>query len=230
KRMLELLAAHGATWEIPIRLDGALTYADVAATGIGRSVSVLAEYNDVKTAAALFAADPIRADAPGALGNAARHGHEDFVRLMLRYQPDLAKRVTGSRPRAMALFLFELGIDPNRPDWLRATPLHRFAEHGDVESAALFLDHGADLHARDEEFCSTPLAWAARCGRTNMVEFLLRRGARLTIADDPPWATPRAWATRRGHEDVVRLLRECERSGAPPARGPDYYEARARDL
>src|SRR5262249_5056655 len=107
---------------------------------------------------------------------------------------------------------------------------HRFAEHGDVESAALFLDHGADLHARDEEFCSTPLAWAARCGRTNMVEFLLRRGARLTIADDPPWATPRAWATRRGHEDVVRLLRECERSGAPPARGPDYYEARARDL
>src|SRR5262249_12329775 len=101
--------------------------------------------------------------------------------------------VTVSRPRAMALFLFEHGMDPNRPNWLRATPLHHFAEHGDVESAALFLDQGADVHARDEEFCSTPLAWAARCGRTNMVEFLLRRGARPTLADDPPWATPLAW-------------------------------------
>jgi hypothetical protein len=81
-----------------------------------------------------------------------------------------------------------------------------------------------------EEFCSTPLAWAARCGRTNMVEFLLRRGACPTLADDPPWATPRAWATRRRHDDIVQLLRECETSGTPPARGTDYYDAQARDL
>jgi ankyrin repeat protein len=230
KRMLELLAAHGATWEIPIRLDGTLTYQAIAATGINRSVNVLADYNDLDTAAALFATNPTLADDPEALGNAAGHGHEEFVRLMLRYHPDLAKRVTVSRPRAMALFLFEHGMDPNRPNWLRATPLHHFAEHGDVESAALFIDHGADVHARDEEFCSTPLAWAARCGRTNMVGFLLRRGARSTLADDPPWATPLAWATRRGHGDIVQLLRECETSGTAPARGPDYYDAQARDL
>jgi ankyrin repeat protein len=227
QRMIELLASYGATWEIPIRLESALTYPEIVATGIGRSMSVLAEYNDIDAAAARFATNPALANDPAALGSAAEHGHDEFVRLMLRYQPDLPKHVTVSRPRAMALFLFDQGMDPNRPNWLRATPLHRFAEHGDVESAALFIDHGADLHLRDEEYCSTPLAWAARSGRTAMVEFLLRRGARPVLPDDPIWATPLAWATRRGHDDVVRLLREYTDSGALPARGVDESGAQA---
>ena len=72
-----------------------------------------------------------------------------------------------------------------------------------MESAAIFIDHGADLHARDEEICSTPLGWAAKFGQTPMVEFLLRRGAKPNLPDDPPWATPLAWATRRGHHEIV---------------------------
>src|SRR5213594_3222753 len=59
--------------------------------------------------------------------------------------------------RVLTEFLFASGMDPNLPNWLRITPLHRFAEHGDIEKAAIFIDHGADLHARDEEICSTPL-------------------------------------------------------------------------
>jgi ankyrin repeat protein len=47
-----------------------------------------------------------------------------------------------------------------------------------VEKANLFLDHGADLHARDEDICSTPLGWAAKFGRKAMVELLLARGAK----------------------------------------------------
>jgi ankyrin repeat protein len=58
------------------------------------------------------------------------------------------------------------------------TPLHQIASHGDIESAELFIAHGANLDARDDEDCSTPLAFAAREGQTKMVEFLLRRGAR----------------------------------------------------
>src|SRR4029450_7653346 len=116
---------------------------------------------------------------------AAGAGHEAFVRLLLRHQPDLATRVTVAHPREMATLLFQHGMDPNRPNWLRITPLHQFAGNGEIDRAALFLDHGADLHARDEEWRSTPLAWAAREGHTRMVEFLLRRGAMPALPGDP---------------------------------------------
>ena len=65
-----------------------------------------------------------------------------------------------------------------------------------------FIDHGADLHARDEELHSTPLEYAARQGKQRMV--LLRRGAKPHLPDDPPWATPLAWATRRGHDAIAQ--------------------------
>jgi RNA polymerase sigma factor (sigma-70 family) len=175
--------------------------------GASRAVQILAYYGDVKTAAAVFAADPSLADDPAALENAASEGQEAFVRLILRYQPSLARRVAvGAKTPAIAELLFQHGMDPSRPNWLRITPLHRFAQKGDVENAAIFLDHGADLHARDEELNSTPLAWAAKFGRTRMVEFLLSRGAMKTHPDDPPWATALAWAKRRGHQEIVALL------------------------
>jgi len=229
-RILELLASYGAVWEIPIELDRALTYERIAATGIRRAVGVLAYYGDIATAEPLLAANAALADDPEALSHAATRGHEAFVRLLLRYQPDLATRVTVARPREMAKLLFQHGMDPNWPNWLRITPLHQFAAHGQVEDAALVLDHGADLHARDEEYRSTPLAWAAREGQTRMVEFLLRRAARPSLPDDPPWATPMAWAKRRGHQAIVRLLEEYEHSGALPPRRLNRYEALVRDL
>jgi len=145
------------------------------------------------------------------LSNAAGQGHEAFVRLMLRYRPDLAKRVSGNaKTRELSEFLFAHGANPGRADWLGITPLHEFARRGDIENAALFLDHGADLRARDEDIGSTPLGWAAKFGKTAMVEFLLRRGAKPNLPDDPPWATPLAWATRRGHREILELLRKHE--------------------
>ena len=177
--------------------------------GAARAVHLLAYYGDVPTAAAVFAANPGLADDSEALSNAAGEGHEAFVKLMLRYQPDLARRVSGdARSRELTELLFARGANPNHCGWLRITPLHELARRGDVEKAALFIDHGADLHARDEDICSTPLGWAAKFGRTQMVEFLLRRGARSNLPDDPPWATPLAWATRRGHGEIVELLKK----------------------
>lgn len=193
--MVELLCAHGAA----------------------RPLHLLAYAGDVQTAAAVFAANPALADDPDALGNAAGQGHEAFVRLMLKYQPRLPERVAvgvksrgpqdAIKTRELTELLFAHGMNPSLPDWLRITPLHRFAERGDAENAAIFIERGADLHARDEDFSSTPLGWAARCGKAGVAELLLKRGAKPNLPDDPAWATPLAWATRRGHAEVVGLLK-----------------------
>lgn len=229
--MITLLASHGATWRIPDDVSDPALYAELVATGLPREMNVLAHFGDVATAEPLIAADPSRANDPDALSEAARHGHVAFVDLLLRHQPDLATRVTVSQPRAMAERLFASGMDTNRRTWMGATPLHHFASHGRVDEAALFLAHGADIHARDDEHRSTPLAFAARAGAVRMVEFLLRRGATPTRPDDPPWATPRAWAERRGHTDVLRVLDEYERNGGVlPPRSLSHFDAIARDL
>jgi ankyrin repeat protein len=186
--MIDLLASYGGT----------------------RSVEIMADYGDVRTAAAVFAANPAQANDPDALSNAAGEGHEPFVRLMLRYQPDLAARVgVAGKTRVLTELLFERGMNPSHRDWLHITPLHQFARRGDLENAALFIDHGADLHARDEDICSTPLGWAAKFGQRDMVELLLQRGARPNLPDDPPWATPVAWASRRGHAAIAEVLKRA---------------------
>jgi ankyrin repeat protein len=184
-----------------------LTYRELVARGVRRSVNILACYGDVETAAVIFASDPAQANDPEALASAAGGGRTEFVQLMLHYQPDLPRRISmvAETPELTEL-LFEHGMDPNRRDWLGITPLHRFAEHGDVEKAAIFIDHGADLNTIDEEFCSTPLGYAAKYGQTRMVEFLLRRGADPALPLDSPWAQPLAWAMRREHREIVRLL------------------------
>jgi ankyrin repeat protein len=196
KKMIELLYSYGSC----------------------RTVELLAYYGDVQTAAAVFAANPALANDPNALENAVTQGQEAFVRLMLRYQPDLATRIsvgvqkqnsqTPASARELTEYLLVNGMNPSQPDWLGITPLHTFARKCDVENAELFIAHGADLHARDEDICSTPLGWSAKFGQKPMIELLLKRGAKTNLSDDPSWATPLAWATRRGHDDVAELLRQ----------------------
>ena len=66
-RMLELLASHGAVWEMPLALDGTLTYDRIVATGIQRTLGVLAYYGDTSSAEPLLAANPELADDAQAL-------------------------------------------------------------------------------------------------------------------------------------------------------------------
>jgi ankyrin repeat protein len=184
-----------------------LTYQQVAATGIARSLVVLVSYGDFEMATAVLAADPSLADDPDALAAAARAGHEPLVRLILQHRPHVVQRVAvAAKSRALTELLFQSGMNPNLAGWLGVTALHRFARDGDVESAAVFLDHGANLHARDEEFCTTPLGYAAAAGKRHMVEFLLERGAKVTLPDDLAWATPIALATYRGHTAIAQML------------------------
>lgn len=226
--IVRLLLEHGAYPNVPIEssadsLTAALERGDKAmidllcSYGAARSLDLLAYYGDIQTAAAVLKANPVLADDASALETAAGQGNEDFVRLMLRYQPDLAKQIAvgvrsqgpqdAIKSRELTEFLFQRGMNANARNWLGISPLHRFAERGDIHNAGLFLEHGADIDAIDEQHCTTPLGWAAKAGRAEMVEFLLEKGADPKLPADKPWARPRAWAEKRGHEAVLKLLK-----------------------
>jgi ankyrin repeat protein len=175
-KMLELLASFGATWSIPIELERSISYDDITRMGLRRSAQVLASFNDIETASAMFESDSETANDGEALQIAAGKNHKDFVELMLRYHPDLAKRAMLSRPKEMAELLFARGMDPNHASWTGRTALHHYAQKGDVESATLYLDHGADPN-REDEGHRTPLEEAAKAGKSDIVKLLLSRGA-----------------------------------------------------
>jgi ankyrin repeat protein len=103
------------------------------------------------------------------------------------------------------------GMSPDLMNWQRQTLLHHLCSQrhptaATIEAAAILLDAGANISARDEEYRSTPLAWAARTNAPNMVRFLLSRGAPTHLPDDEEWATPLRWAERRGHREIVAIL------------------------
>jgi ankyrin repeat protein len=99
------------------------------------------------------------------------------------------------------------GMSPNQMNWQHQTLLHHASTRDDSECAAILLNAGATITARDDDYRSTPLGWAARANSAKMVEFLLSHGAPTNLPDDVPWATPLAWATRRGHSKIVEMLR-----------------------
>lgn len=225
REIAKLLLEHGASPNPEVEssadaLSRAISNSDdemidlLCSYGAARGAHLLAYDDDVQTAAAMFHASPALANDPDALVNAAGQGNASFVRLLLRHQPRLPERITfpawsvGASTRELNELLFKHGMNPSQPDWLLVTPLHQFARTGNLENAALFIEHGADLHARDEDICSTPLGWAAKSGQTAMAELLLDRGAQPNLPDDPPWATPLAWATRRGHREIEDLLKQ----------------------
>ncbi|HUE85801.1 MAG TPA: ankyrin repeat domain-containing protein [Vicinamibacterales bacterium] len=112
------------------------------------------------------------------------------------------------------------GMSPDLMNWQRQTLLHHICRQPEmkrwissgaadaVQKAAILLDAGADISARDEQYRSTPLAWAARSGAVEMVKCLLSRGVPTNHPDDEPWATPLAWAERRQHAKIVSVLRQ----------------------
>jgi ankyrin repeat protein len=224
--IVKLLLEHGAHPNVPVEssadtLTAALERGDKAminllcSFGAARSLDLLAYYGDIQTAAAVLKANPALADNVPALETAAGQGNEDFIHLILHYQPDLPKHIAvgvesrgpqdAIKSRELTEFLFQRGMNANFRNWLGITPLHRFAARGDIHNAALFLEHGADIDAIDEQHCTTPLGWAAKAGKAEMVQFLLEKGANAHLPTDKLWARPRAWAEKRGHEAVLAL-------------------------
>lgn len=215
----KMLLAHGAFVNVPVEssadtLSRAMWRKDeemvalLTSHGASRSVELLAYSGDTLVAAAVFEANPEKAKDSIAFSYAVSEGHENFVRLMLRYCPILAELHSGAAQTVeLTELLIQHGMDANRPDWLEIRPLHQLARRGDIEKAKLLLRHGALLEVRDDDLCSTPLGWAAKFGQLEMVEFLLSEGAEAGKGDGPAWAAPLRWAERRGHAEIAALLR-----------------------
>jgi len=107
----------------------------------------------------------------------------------------------------------------------QATPLHWAALKGHEAVAALLLDEGADVEARNRDG-ETPIDVARRSGRTNVlklfppdiieaarsgdlaiVQRFVEKDRSLVGRKDPEFgATPLHWAALKGHVDVVRYL------------------------
>jgi ankyrin repeat protein len=218
--IVKLLLEHGADANSAVESSGNCFWfarykkaprevLDLIASYGGTLTAEMALYDgDVQSLALMLHANPQLHFDEASLHNAINEDHPELLKLILRYQPDVLKNITfpGAKTPEFARWMIERGMDPRRPNWLEVTPLHRFAHRGNIEMAACCLEHGADINAIDDEYCSTPLGWAARSGKAEMVSWLLARGANRDLPHDKPWAKPLEWARRRGHDAVVSLL------------------------
>jgi len=113
--------------------------------------------------------------------------------------------VSDGAARHVFVRCWESGMNPDTCNWQMQTMLHLCWQGGTVaaartrsslECAAMLLDAGANILARDDDYTARH-RWdgAARHNRPDMVDFLLSpRGAKKNLPDDKPWATPLAWA------------------------------------
>lgn len=153
----------------------------------------------------------------GILAGPANAGRHDILAMLLRLGATVP-RVSKWAPyyyfkhEATAAFLLKHGMHPGHMNWHRFTLLHHMAAEGEEAKATLLLDHGANIDAIDDEYCSTPLGVAARRGQEALVALLLARGADVRAAG-APWAEPLVWAQRRGHAGVVEQLRRAGAGG-----------------
>jgi ankyrin repeat protein len=123
---------------------------------------------------------------------AAKSGNVAAVRLLLEADPSL--------------------VDARDTDG--STPLHCAAWKGHAEVAALLLDHGADIHARNlnEHWGDTPLHAAAHGNQRAVAELLIDRGADLH-AVNPAGRTPLQETEIHRATPVANLLKQRGATG-----------------
>jgi ankyrin repeat protein len=218
--IVKLLLEHGANPNAEVESSGnCLSMAKwsgapkeitnlIASYGGVRNVELVCHDSDIETLAQMLDANP-KLPVGGSWDN------RQMMELILRYQPDILKRTPDSTPwwssatpknAEYARWLIERGLDPNRPNWLGITLLHRCAAKGDIEVAQVCLDFGADINAVETDSSSTPLAVAARAGKKEMVEWLLKKGADPNVPHDELWARPAEWAKRKGRDEIVEVI------------------------
>jgi ankyrin repeat protein len=88
----------------------------------------------------------------------------------------------------------------------KPTLLHQAAEGGHAAVAALLVEHGAPINARDK-YRQTPLTFAANGGFLEIVELLVAHGADVN-AENEALSAPLSLAALKGHCDVASLLLE----------------------
>ena len=91
------------------------------------------------------------------------------------------------------------------PESHGATVLHHIAWSGDLRTAKLLIELGADVDIKDD-VGETPLHGAAGWGNTEIVKFLIASGADVnSICTDG--MTPLDWATDYKEGDVLEVLK-----------------------
>ena len=84
----------------------------------------------------------------------------------------------------MLLILKSGHCDPNAIGLYGWTPLHEMVAKGDLECAAILLQHGAAPHRRDLVTRDSPLhVQAAKYGNAKMLQLLLGYGADLEVTN-----------------------------------------------
>ena len=158
----------------------------IASHATRRSIDIIAYEADGNVLRRSLDADA-NFDVTPYLGRLISEDKRDQLELILRYQPDVFRRLredaaawwdsTSFCSAEQARWLFQQGLYPGLRNWLGITRLHRCAERGEIAIAEVCLEFGADINAIETHWGSTPLGWAARLGQTEMAQWLVAQGA-----------------------------------------------------
>lgn len=118
----------------------------------------------------------------------------------------IAASTYGPKERLIRLLLAK-GADPNARDNDGASALDDAVWRGYVNRAALLLDGGADINARESKTGATPLNEATFKGHIAVVKLLLARGADASIRDNAGFS-PIENAVRERQPDVLNIFLE----------------------
>lgn len=155
--------------------------------------------------------------APLTIWEAAALGRDERVRELLDADPSLATSwsADGYPPVGLAAFFAgpstvrllldrgaEIGAAARNP--MKVQPIHAAVGSRNAESAALLLDRGADVNAR-QQVGYTPLMGAAAAGRADIVDLLLKHGADRTLVSDDG-KTAADVAREHGHTELAARL------------------------
>ena len=134
------------------------------------------------------------ANGRSALHEAAYHGHNKIVEMLLETEMDI-NATTLCPLKSQGLLDSSKGI----------TALHFAASQGHAETMSILIRRNAHINARTWHG-DTPLSLAAEFGHLKCVELLLEHKANVIVADDRHNPTPLLKAASRGHTAIVRLL------------------------
>ena len=153
---------------------------------------------------------------------AARNGHLNSVKILLRYKADIEDRGTlkigdevaeGCTPLWAAAasgrldvvkLLIEQNADVDSKTSTGSTPLRAAAYHGHLDNVRCLVESGADVNVRNTSE-ATPLYAACYRGHLNIVSYLIDKGAFIDL-QCKDGSNALHVAVEEGHLKIVRVL------------------------
>ena len=96
----------------------------------------------------------------------------------------------------------EKGVDVNKKDGMKFTPLHRAAQEGSIEVTKYLVSKGADIHAKSWNG-TTPIHSPAN---VEIAEFLISQGADVNSRGSSGWTPLHYEAYWKSNTDVANFL------------------------